>query len=120
MPLSLTLNKHIDAHFGDKEVLPMHRPPAAPLEVGQPTSPVPAIRLGEGTGGPCAACEEPIAWKKPLEACAYPSAQVLHCHGLCYQYWQEEGQASRGGGRLTTPVRSGQQSWRRAHLMAEV
>jgi hypothetical protein len=74
-------------------VLPTHFPPAAPPEAGQPTSPVPAIRTGQGTGEPCAACEEPIAPGEPLEECAYPSGQVLRFHGLCYKYWNEEREA---------------------------
>ena len=74
-------------------VLPTHLPPAEPTEAGQHTSPVPAIRIGQGTGEPCAACEEPIAPGEPLEACAYPSGQVLHFHGLCYKYWNEEREA---------------------------
>ena len=67
-------------------VLPRHLPPAD-------TSAVPAIRIGKGTGEPCAACEEPIAPEEPLEECVYPSGQVLRFHGLCYKYWNEEREA---------------------------
>ncbi len=50
------------------DVLPKDLPPADP-EGGQLASPVPAIRTEQGTGEPCAACEEPIAVGEPLEAC---------------------------------------------------
>ena len=68
-------------------MLPTHLPPVAPSEADQPTPPVPAIRIGQGSGEPCAACEEPIAPGEPLEECVYPSGQVLRFHGLCYKYW---------------------------------
>jgi hypothetical protein len=70
-------------------VLPMELPPAGPVG-GPPTSPVPAIRTEQGTGEPCAACEEPIAVGKPLEACAYPSGRVLRFHGWCNKIWNDE------------------------------
>jgi hypothetical protein len=70
-------------------VLPTALPPADPAG-GHPASPVPAIRTEQGTGEPCAACEEPIAVGEPLEACAYPSGQVLRFHGWCYKIWNDE------------------------------
>ena len=69
-------------------VLPTDLPPADPAG-GQSAAPVPAIRTEQSTGGPCAACEEPIAVGEPLEACEYPTGRVLRLHGWCDTIWND-------------------------------
>jgi hypothetical protein len=62
--------------------LPIHAQPAPEASIYS--------NVGEGTGEPCSACDEPITPHEERVIYAADPAQVIQLHGRCEQLWNEE------------------------------